>query len=91
MFLYCCIHVSSFCRKERLGTLSLAPEGVASHGLAASPPTEGTYVQQRVPAKLYNNTMYYKPMGDPPYISSEEGGGLITRIVGLYTHIPNEL
>ncbi len=30
-------------------------------------------------------TTYYKPMGNLPYISSEQGGGLIIHI-GLYTN-----
>ncbi len=33
--------------------------------------------------------MYYKPMGDPPYISSEQGGGLIMHSWLInYTNIP---
>ncbi len=30
---------------------------------------------------------YCKPMGDLPFISSEQGGGLIIRMVSLYTYI----
>ncbi len=32
-------------------------------------------------------SMYYKPMGDLPYISSEQGGGLIIRTYEFPIHV----
>ncbi len=36
---------------------------------------------------IYTCTLYYKPMGDLPYISSEQAGRLIIRTELIYMYI----